>query len=82
MARLAGTWVAVFGTAAVLAAPAPAHAVPQCRYGPTVTADCPAGCVPDAGDLATPCSGPLLDPLFPPGPPVKVGIEGGIGLGS
>jgi hypothetical protein len=68
---------------ALLAPVAPAHATPQCRYGENVTADCAGGQCPGVTTgQATPCEGMVLDPLFPPGPPVKVGLEGGIGIGA
>jgi hypothetical protein len=62
---------------------APAHATPQCQYGEYVTADCAGGeCPAVTTGQATPCLDMVLDPLFPPGPPVKVGLEGGIGIGA
>jgi hypothetical protein len=68
--------------AAMVLPVAPASAAPQCQYGPNVTADCTGGQCPDVTTgQAMPCTGPVLDPLFPPGPPVKVGLEGGIGVG-
>lgn len=71
----------VLGAGALLAPPVATGQPPQCRYGENVTADCPGGgCIADAGAQASPCTGPELPPLFPPGPPVRVGI--GFGLGD
>jgi hypothetical protein len=62
---------------------APAHAAPQCQYGENVFADCTSGRCPEVTTgQATPCVGLVLTPLLPQGPPVKVGLEGGIGVGS
>jgi hypothetical protein len=67
---------------ALLVPAVPAQAAPQCQYGENVTADCAGGQCPDVTTgQATPCEGMVLDPLFPPGPPVRVGLEGGIGVG-
>jgi hypothetical protein len=61
---------------------APAHATPQCQYGEHVTADCPSGECPDASTgQHTPCLGMVLEPMLPPPGPVKVDLEGGIGIG-
>ena len=68
---------------ALLVPAAPAQAAPQCQYGDNVTADCAGGRCPDVTTgQAAPCLGAVLDPLFPPGPPVKVDLEGGIGFGA
>mgnify|MGYP000163749113 FL=1 len=75
MTPLAAALLVVVGML-VPATPAP----PQCRYGPDVTADCPAGCPDTAGTgQSAPCSGPMLDPLLPPQPPVEVEIGAGVG---
>jgi hypothetical protein len=61
---------------------APAHAAPQCQYGEHVTADCPSGQCPDAPMAQdTPCLGLVLDPMLPPPGPVRVRLDGTIGLG-
>jgi hypothetical protein len=67
--------------AANLIASAPAHAdPPQCDNGPIVLADCPAGGV-CTGVIDNQCVGPIVPPLLPPPPDVRVGIRGDIGVG-
>jgi hypothetical protein len=47
-------------------------------YGPYIEAHCQRGeCVSEV--LNDQCVGPVLDGLYLPTPPVKVGIDGGIG---
>jgi hypothetical protein len=81
MVRLGRTVAALVLGAGTVVVPATAHAQPaQCRYGENVTADCPpGGCIADASAQAAPCTGPELPPIFPPGPPVRVGIGFGVG---
>jgi hypothetical protein len=80
MRRIVVCAVAAFTAAAGLIAAAPAQAgPPQCDSGTIVQYDCP------AGDLCTgvidgQCVAPV-PPMLPPPPPVRVGIEGGIGVG-
>ncbi|PXX12035.1 hypothetical protein [Mycolicibacterium moriokaense] len=68
--------------AATLFVSAPAHAdPPQCDSGPIVVADCPAGglCTAMINDE---CVGAVVPPLLPPPPDVRVGLEGGVGVGT
>jgi hypothetical protein len=77
--RIVACVVAACGATGFIAA-APAHAAPpQCAAGPIVQYDCP------AGDLCTAvidgqCVG-TQPPMLPPPPDVRVGLEGGIGVG-
>jgi hypothetical protein len=67
--------------AANLIASAPALAdPPQCNNGPIVAADCPAGGV-CTGVINNQCVGPIVPPLLPPPPDVRVGIRGDVGVG-
>jgi Zn-dependent M28 family amino/carboxypeptidase len=78
---LASAYVAACAAAAGLIASAPAQAdPPQCDNGPIVVADCPAGglCTAMINDQ---CVGAVVPPLLPPPPPVRVGLEGGVGVG-
>lgn len=71
---------AAFAAAANLIASAPAQAdPPQCDSGPIVQYDCPSGGVCTAV-IDGQCVG-VQPPLLPPPPPVKVGIEGDVGVG-
>jgi hypothetical protein len=77
-------WACAAGcaAAATLIVSAPAHAdPPQCDNGPIVEADCPAGGVCTAL-INDQCVGPIQPPLLPPPAPVRVGIEGGVGVGA
>jgi hypothetical protein len=66
--------------AAALIASAPAQAdPPQCDDGPIVTADCPAGGLCTAV-IDNQCVG-VQAPMLPPPPDVRVGLEGGVGVG-
>ena len=72
---------AVFTAAATLIASAPAQAdPPQCGDGPIVMAGCtgPGHCT---AVIDNQCVG-VQAPLLPPSPPIRVGIEGGVGVGS
>ena len=71
---------AACAAAAGFIASAPAEAIPQCRDG-YVTGDCAGTCVRDDLPGVDQCSGPVASPLFPEGPPVRVGLEGGVGVG-
>jgi hypothetical protein len=64
--------------ALIVSAPAQADP-PQCDNGPIVTVDCPAGglCTAMIDDQ---CVGPVVPPLLPPPPPVRVGLEGDVGI--
>jgi hypothetical protein len=79
--QVVGAFVAALVTAGFSPA-APAQAAPQCQYGENVFADCAGGHCPDVTTgQAAPCIGMVLTPLLPQGPPVKVGLQGGIGIG-
>ena len=83
MTRRIVVWAAAAACAAVvgLMASAPAQAdPPQCDNGPIVRADCPPGglCTAVIGDQ---CVGPVVPPLLPPPGDVRVGLEGGVGVG-
>jgi hypothetical protein len=61
---------------------APAHAdPPRCDNGAIVMPDCPIGGLCTAM-VDNRCVGPVVPDLLPPPSPVRVGIEGGIGIGS
>jgi hypothetical protein len=62
----------------IVSAPAGADP-PQCDDGPIVVASCPSGSLCTAV-IDGQCVG-VQPPMLPAPPPVKVGIEGGIGLG-
>jgi hypothetical protein len=69
--------VAAFAAAANLIASARAQAdPPQCDNGPIVMADCSSGSLCSAV-IDGQCVG--VQPLLPPPPPVRVGLEGGVG---
>jgi hypothetical protein len=73
--------VAAFTAATGLISSAPAQAdPPQCDSGPIVVVDCPAGglCTAMINDQ---CVGAVVPPLLPPPPDVRVGLEGGVGVG-
>ena len=73
--------VAAFAAAAVLIAPAPTQAdPPQCDNGPIVLDGCTSPGVCTAV-IDNQCVG-VQPPLLPAPPPVKVGIEGGVGVGA
>ena len=73
--------VAILVAAANLIASAPVQAdPPQCDNGPIVMADCPSGSLCTAV-IDGQCVG-AQPPLLPPPPPVRVGLEGGIGVGT
>jgi hypothetical protein len=62
-------------------ASAPAQAdPPQCDNGPIVMPDCPAGGV-CTGVIDNQCVGPIVPPLLPPPPDVRVGLKGDVGVG-
>jgi hypothetical protein len=78
---IASACVAACIATAGLIASAPAQAdPPQCDNGPIVVADCPAGglCTAMINDQ---CVGAVVPPLLPPPPDVRVGLEGGVGVG-
>jgi hypothetical protein len=67
--------------AAGLVASAPAQAdPPTCDDGPLVQYDCPAGGL-CTGVINDQCVGPVVPPLLPPPPDVRVGIKGDVGVG-
>jgi hypothetical protein len=83
MGRRVLVWVSAAASAAAagLIASAPAQAdPPQCGDGPIVMAGCtaPGDCT---AVIDNQCVG-VQPPLLPPPGPVKVGIEGGIGVGA
>ena len=73
--------VAVLPVATALIASAPAQAdPPQCDNGAIVMDNCPSGSLCTAV-IDGQCVG-FQPPLLPASPPVRVGIEGGIGVGA
>ncbi|HTH90008.1 hypothetical protein [Mycobacterium sp.] len=71
--------VCVAATNLIASAPAQADP-PQCDNGPIVMTDCPSGSLCTAV-IDGQCVG-VQPPLLPPPPPVRVGIQGDIGLGA
>jgi hypothetical protein len=72
---------AVGCVAAGLIASAPAQAdPPQCDNGPIVQPNCPAGGLCTAV-ISDECVGPIQPPLLPGPPPVRVGLQGDVGVG-
>jgi hypothetical protein len=70
----------LFGATGLIAS-TPAQAdPPQCDSGPIVQYDCPSGGVCTAV-VDNQCVGPVVPPLLPPPPAVRVGLEGGVGVG-
>jgi hypothetical protein len=53
---------------------------PQCDGGPIVIADCASGGLCTAA-IDGQCVGPVVPPLLPPPPPVRIGVQGGVGVG-
>ncbi|HKP40121.1 hypothetical protein [Mycobacterium sp.] len=79
MRRIVVCVVVALATAATIAT-GPAQAdPPQCDNGPIVLAGCPGPGVCTAV-IEDQCVG-VQPPLLPPPPPVRVGIEGGVGVG-
>jgi hypothetical protein len=79
MRRVVVCAAAALAAAATIAS-APAQAdPPQCGDGPIVIAGCTSPGVCTAV-IDNQCVG-VQPPLLPPPPPVKVGIEGGVGFG-
>jgi hypothetical protein len=78
--RIVAGVVAASAAAANLIASAPAQADPPQCDGPIVMDGCTAGGVCTAV-IDNQCVG-VQPPLLPPPPPVRVGIEGGVGVGA
>jgi hypothetical protein len=75
------TCAAACAAAAGLVSPAPAQAdPPQCGDGPIVMAGCqtPGDCT---AVIDNQCVGPVVPPLLPGPGPVRVGLQGDIGVG-
>jgi len=69
-----------FGVAGFMASPPAQADPPQCDNGPIVMANCPSGSLCTAV-IDGQCVG-FQPPLLPPSPPVRVGLQGDIGLGA